>query len=131
MVNVANLIGVDYSCVMFTCTKFQIPKPANCFYERKSRRTLSAECKECFKDRMSHRHQQHKDILVAEFGGQCSRCGYSRCSRVLHFHHTDPSNKSFGIAEKLSSNLELLREEAKKCILLCPLCHEEKHQGIW
>lgn len=117
---------------MKVCTRCKENKPLNAFYKRKDRKNMhSSECKLCFKERMSHRHQQHKDILVEEFGGKCTKCGYNKCTRILQFHHTDSSTKDFGISKKLSSNLSVLRKEAQKCILLCPTCHAEKHQGLW
>lgn len=113
------------------CTKCNKNKPLDDFYMRKDRGTPSRECKMCFRNRMGDRHQKHKDVLVNEFGGKCSRCGYDTCARILNFHHINLETKEFGIAEKLSSNLKKLRKEAAKCILLCPNCHCEKHQGLW
>lgn len=117
------------------CTKCKSIKDLSEFYVSRStsrqKARISTECKSCFKDRMSKRHQDHKDILVDENGGKCSRCGYDKNSRILHFHHLNPALKSFEIADRLSANLLVLRKEIAKCILLCPNCHGEKHQGMW
>jgi hypothetical protein len=60
------------------------------------------------------------------FGGKCVKCGYNKCIGALQFHHTDPSKKSFGIAEGYQRfSLAKLIEEAKKCILVCANCHSE------
>ena len=116
---------------MKTCTKCGKTKDESEFYCRSRNNELLAECKECFRGRMAHRHQDHKEQLVAEAGGKCERCGYDTSPRILHFHHRDPSTKLFEISDRLSANLSVLREEVKKCMLLCPNCHGEKHQGLW
>ena len=117
---------------MKTCSSCKKIKDIKDFYKRKNRKSgYTSECKGCFKSRMGNRHQIHKDILVKEAGGQCIRCGYDACTRILVFHHLDPSTKSFGISEKLSANLSILKAEVDKCVLLCPNCHGEKHLGIW
>ena len=112
------------------CSKCQTDKPATEYYAKPGRKITHRECKTCFKKRMGNRHQRHKMALVEEHGGCCQRCGYNSCPRILSFHHLDPSIKLFTISAKLSSNLEVLREEARKCLLLCPNCHGEVHQGF-
>lgn len=77
------------------------------------------------------RRRKAKEILVAEAGGTCSLCGYSRCAAALHFHHLDPATKRFGLAEGgWSRSIEALREEARKCVLLCSNCHAEVEAAI-
>lgn len=116
---------------MRTCTACGKTKKASDFYKAKKRKQPLAECKQCFKDRMAHRHQEHKDALVAELGGCCEKCGYNKCAHIMQFHHIDPSTKEFGLSKRLSASLDVLKKEAAKCILLCPTCHAEKHQGLW
>jgi hypothetical protein len=41
----------------------------------------------------------------------------------LHFHHVDPSTKSFALS--VATALSKLREEAKKCVLVCANRHGE------
>ena len=72
-----------------------------------------------------------KAILVKEAGGICHLCGYSRSMRALHFHHLDPGEKRLEInAGGAGVSLERLREEAKKCVLLCSNCHAEVEHGL-
>jgi hypothetical protein len=72
-----------------------------------------------------------KVILVAEAGGGCRLCGYSRSLAALHFHHLDPGEKLFGLGrEGVTRSLTVMREEARKCILLCANCHAEVEAGI-
>jgi hypothetical protein len=73
----------------------------------------------------SIRRKKIISILKGIAGGKCKICGYSKCKDVLHFHHKEPSKKSFGInnVPSLKSGLE----EIKKCILVCANCHGELH----
>lgn len=74
---------------------------------------------------------RNKQRLVAQFGGKCKFCGYSRSLSALHFHHINPKEKSFTIASKgKGKNFIALLEEAQKCILVCANCHHEIHDGI-
>jgi hypothetical protein len=117
---------------MKTCSICKLIQPITNFYrQRKRKASHVSECITCFKKRMAHRHQEHKDTLVAEFGGKCVRCGYDKSSRVLVFHHLNIEPKSFGISQSLSKGLATLRKECAKCILLCPNCHAEFHLGLW
>jgi hypothetical protein len=48
----------------------------------------------------------------------------------LHFHHVDPSKKSFAVSTASGKSLDTFREEAKKCVLLCANCHGEVETGL-
>jgi hypothetical protein len=87
-------------------------------------------CKRCVGEAVTRRHQRVKRILVAEFGGGCAVCGYSRTPYNLHFHHVDPSEKSFGVHMGVGKALATLREEARKCVLVCANCHGEIEAGL-
>jgi hypothetical protein len=88
-------------------------------------------CVACRKERVAERRRKLKEILVAEAGGACSVCGYSRPVAALHFHHLDPAAKRFGIGrEGVTRSLAEMRKEARKCVLLCANCHAEVEAGI-
>lgn len=88
-------------------------------------------CLRCRSDAVSRRRRRVKEILVAEAGGACLVCGYARCLRALHFHHLDPSEKRFGLGQGgWTRAIAELREEARKCVLLCSNCHAEVEAGI-
>ena len=70
-------------------------------------------------------------MLIERAGGKCAICGYDRCIRALEFHHTNPDEKDFGISRTLTKNINTLKEEADKCILLCSNCHAEEHQRLY
>ena len=66
--------------------------------------------------------------LIDEAG--CAVCGYSRCIINLHFHHVDPSKKSFRMDLSRGKGLAAYRAEAKKCVLVCANCHGEIETGL-
>ena len=87
-------------------------------------------CRKCRAEAVSRRRRKMKEILVAEAGGACSRCGYSRTMRALHFHHLDPAEKRLELnARGVALPLDTLRAEARKCVLLCSNCHAEVEEG--
>lgn len=87
-------------------------------------------CKRCVGEAVTRRHQKVKRILVAEAGGCCAVCGYDRCVVNLHFHHVDPSCKSFAVSVATGKSLASYRAEAKKCVLVCANCHGEIETGL-
>lgn len=67
------------------------------------------------------KRKELKNKLREDMGNKCSKCGYNDVPEILHFHHL--RNKSFNIGSYKRYSLEKIKEEAKKCILLCPNCH--------
>ena len=67
-------------------------------------------------------HQARMQTLIQEaLGTSCTMCGYDRCFRALHAHHLDPSVKSITLAR--CSHIQQMKDELRKCILLCNNCH--------
>ena len=102
----------------------------------RQRRFCSLKCKNAD---TNHRHQSYlnqqrrgllrKLQLVAEAGGKCVACGYSRNLAALSWHHQDPGTKGFQLdLRSLSNRSEReIRIELGKCVLLCANCHAETH----
>ena len=85
-----------------------------------------SRCCKCMQINVTNRRRTVKRILVEEAGGKCNNCGYDKCFAALDFHHTNPDDKSFNISGNgMSRGISKMREEAKKCILLCANCHRE------
>lgn len=89
---------------------------------RSQPRAISIENRKTYRNRV-------KDMAVHYKGGKCVLCGYSKCSKALHFHHLNPKDKDFTISGGTRS-FENIREELDKCILVCSNCHAEIHAGI-
>lgn len=70
-------------------------------------------------------------MLIEYKGGKCERCGYNKSMRALEFHHLDPSEKDFGISKQINRNIDDLKKEVDKCILLCSNCHAEIHEELY
>ena len=86
----------------------------------------------CIKCRVKHTveaRKRKKQKAVDLLGGKCSNCGYDKCLDALDFHHLDPTKKDPKSFEK-NVAWSILKEEIKKCILLCSNCHRELHAGI-
>jgi len=57
----------------------------------------------------------------------CSICGYNKCARALDFHH--PNDKEFDISRAVlnHTNIDKIKKEMEKCIIVCKNCHTEIH----
>jgi hypothetical protein len=87
-------------------------------------------CKRCRMEGVTRHRRKTKDILVADAGGCCCVCGYDRRRGALQFHHLDPQSKRLAIGQGGALSLEMLRAEAKKCVLVCSNCHAEIEAGV-
>jgi hypothetical protein len=78
-----------------------------------------------------------KRKLIQQFGGRCQRadCGLvynGKNAAAFHFHHVDPSTKSFALGNKLHSKAwQAILDEATKCEMICANCHELSHSGAF
>lgn len=86
-------------------------------------------CVKCRYKEVKLRRVKAKQELVEYKGGCCERCGYNKCLSALEFHHTDPSQKDFSIANSFK-NIDKLKTEVDKCLLLCANCHREEHDRL-
>ena len=69
-----------------------------------------------------------KEELIAYKGGKCEICGYDKCIAALDFHHINPEEKDFAISNSnIYKNIEALKQEVDKCMLVCANCHRELH----
>jgi len=88
-------------------------------------------CKRCRSEAVVRRRRKVKMILVDEAGGRCARCGYDRSPAALQSHHVDPETKRIALSARgIAYALDTVREEAKKCVLLCANCHAEVENGV-
>ena len=88
-------------------------------------------CKKCRSLRVANTRRKNKKTLSSEFGSCCLICGYNKYVGALHFHHLNPKEKSFSLSHSgICKSIKRMREEAKKCILVCANCHSEIEAGI-
>jgi hypothetical protein len=117
--------------------------PAKEFYERSDGRQESS-CKSCHRayrkrhytknktayieKAVRHRNKMRLWVISLKEGKPCTRCGGLFPHQVLHFHHRNPSEKSFDVANgyRRYSRARILAEVAK-CDLLCANCHVLTH----
>jgi transposase len=88
-------------------------------------------CRKCRVETVVRRRRKVKETLVAEAGGRCVLCGYDRYVGALAFHHINPADKRLSLGGGgVTLAIEVLRDEARKCILLCSNCHAEVEGGV-
>lgn len=76
--------------------------------------------------------KRRKQLLVKISGGKCNICGYNRIIAALEFHHLNPQEKEYGLAQNGNCHsLDKDLHELSKCILVCANCHREIHEGLY
>lgn len=86
--------------------------------------------KKCGTCRVRTARKNTKLKAIEHMGGKCMKCGYNKSIRALQFHHLDPLQKDFQISGPGNIRWERVKEELKKCILVCSNCHAEIHEEI-
>jgi transposase len=88
-------------------------------------------CRRCRREAVMRRRRAVRARIIQEAGGRCMVCGYDTYLGALQFHHLDPAQKAFGLSSRgFTRSLQRMREEAKKCVLLCANCHAEVEGGV-
>ena len=73
--------------------------------------------------------QRRKWIRNYKLSKGCKICGYNKCATALDFHHE--TGKEFDISVVyFYKNLDEVKKEIEKCIVLCANCHRELHEII-
>lgn len=133
---------------MKTCSKCNLVKTEADFNKKKkSKDGLSYQCRECsnkytkihysnnkkyyfnkailYKQKVKNWFREYKQNV------KCELCGENHPA-TLDFHHKDKNTKfdCVGTIANLSS-LTKLKNEIKKCSVLCSNCHRKKHYPEW
>lgn len=104
------------------CRACKTEQPLENFYKR------HGVCKSCKQDAQKKKIKEFKRRCVEYLGGKCLECGYHKCYMALDFHHRNPEEKDFKIAEAISKRFDdEIKRELDKCDLLCANCHRETH----
>lgn len=123
-------LGYDYICKK--CNSEKSTKWANNNRERYLNRLKDWHKKN--KEGV-YQKQKNRNLEISKFiedyknDKSCSICGYNKCKKALHFHHVDEKEKEFNISESIreTTNIERIKKEIDKCIILCANCHIELH----
>lgn len=127
--NTKNLVLFELKQTKKICPKCKIEKPVEDFYRRRNDANCSTHCKLCTTISTRERQRGVKQKAVDYLGGKCSVCNYDKYIGALEFHHIDPLQKDFTIADLKLSSFERIKFELDKCLLVCANCHREIHGG--
>ena len=76
-------------------------------------------------------YRNKRSEAINLLGGKCIHCGYDKCFASLHFHHVDPKEKDPQWSKMRFWCIERLKDELKKCVLVCANCHGEIHDKLY
>ncbi len=68
-----------------------------------------------------------KAAAIEFLGGKCKKCGWRGDQAALQFHHL--KGKDFTIGNVANKSWDSIKNEMKKCILLCANCHSIEHSS--
>jgi len=70
-----------------------------------------------------------KAAAIKWLGEKCKDCGWHGNQAALQFHHSNPEKKDFIIGNVANKKWEIIKDELKKCVLLCANCHAIRHSA--
>lgn len=128
------------------CNKCGHPKKEEDFpFKNKSLNKRSTICQDCQKPyktkhyrnnkKQYYRRNDEKRVKINQIIDQHKKAGCSLCPEkepcCLDFHHVDPSQKEMSVSRLRNfTSFKRLKNEIKKCILLCSNCHRKFHAGV-
>jgi len=65
---------------------------------------------------------------VKFLGGKCLKCDWAGNFGAFEFHHPN-DDKEFNISSCSNKSWKVVKEELKKCELLCSNCHRIEHSN--
>ena len=111
------------------CSKCGVERPLTDYHKNgfdiHGNQKYSGYCKFCANEIEKARYRKKKEFTES-LKECCIKCGEER-PYVLDFHHKDKNEKEFTIGKMKKGSLELLKNEIKKCVVLCANCHREFH----
>jgi len=104
---------------------FRSARPNNNHYRRVSQmnKRLTKHRREYLIRYTTRQRRNFKEILVAESGGVCLDCTRKYPPFMFDFDHRDSATKVMALSQSRTRSLKKLRDEAKKCDLVCSNCH--------
>ena len=77
--------------------------------------------------RKRKRRTKKTQAAVDIHGDKCADCGQTFPICCYDFHHVEPKEREVGRMVHKDMKLNLILEEARKCVLLCSNCHRIRH----
>jgi|TARA_R110002012_G_scaffold314532_1_gene527371 hypothetical protein len=90
-----------------------------------SPKSLANQAKRKSINKKEHTKRTKKFIKRVKLYLGCYICGYKKSSDALHFDHLDITNKVREISRMSSCSFKVLKNEMRKCRVLCANCHAE------
>ena len=116
--------------MQLVCSQCKITKEDILFSKasRNKKTGRASECKKCQAKYAKDKYDKNY-LMVFKIGGECCKdCGLTgKPAKFYDWHHLDESTKTNEVTSLLTSTKEKLLTEVKKCVLLCPNCHRERH----
>ena len=134
------------------CNKCKTDKDIEDFsWRNKSKGIKLSWCKECMrnacnkiyresdtrKNRIQQLNKESVNKNIKFINRYKELCGCAECKRedmkkhyLLDFHHRDPNEKEFDVATAHRSSLKTIKNEIRKCIVLCCRCHRTLHHKL-
>jgi len=90
----------------------------------KKKKYCSSACKH-----KTHKSRNIEFVLNYKKDKSCRKCGFNKNPEILQFHHKKSSKENIWITDLVrnSRSIDRIKEEIKKCELLCPNCHMWLH----
>ena len=111
------------------CARCKEHKKGNEFaYDLRRASGIDSYCKDCRSELTREKYYEIRDFTDSyktKYG--CMLCG-ERVPYLLEFHHKDPEFKEDCIGNMRS--IDKIKEEIKKCVVLCKNCHANVHYWL-
>ena len=132
-----------------TCVKCRNKKPVKEFNKNKSRKGgYSNVCRDCSKEESKKYYNKNKEkhkanvsirnrkleaqalVLIIEAKKEgCLLCPEKEPA-CLDFHHVGKKTYAVSVVMQKSGSIKKLKEEIKKCVVVCSNCHRKLHAGL-
>lgn len=84
-------------------------------------------CKRCYYySKIPRREKERNWIKSLKENKCCERCGFDN-HKALQWHHKNPKDKTFNIADAIRYSRQDILDEIAKCELICANCHQIEH----
>lgn len=93
-------------------------------YKRQKRR----EYNDKYKLKQWNKNKLFVNRVKRIFG--CCECGYNKKPQAMDFHHLKDKKFAISVMVRSGFTIKLIKEEIRKCRLLCGNCHRELHNPI-